>query len=94
METTDTQQFKTVAKFAERMPAEILAGMLNENGIPAGVFGADSWFVGNGHTCDKRSRFPFHAQLMRTFVHIKIGAHAMTCTMKVIQSLAPQSLAS
>ena len=24
------------------MPAEILAGMLNENGIPAGVFGADS----------------------------------------------------
>jgi len=42
MEKTDTQTFKTVAKFAERMPAEILAGMLNENGIPAGVFGADS----------------------------------------------------
>ena len=42
METTDSQKFKTVAKFSERMPAEILAGMLNENGIPAGVFGADS----------------------------------------------------
>ena len=42
MEKTDTQKFKTVAKFAERMPAEILAGMLNDNGIPAGVFGADS----------------------------------------------------
>ena len=42
METTDSQKFKTVAKFSERMPAEILAGMLNENGIPAGVFGASS----------------------------------------------------
>lgn len=42
METTDTQKFKTVAKFSERLPAEILAGMLNDNGIPAGVFGADS----------------------------------------------------
>ena len=34
--------FKTVAKFSERMPAEIVAGMLNDNGVPAGVFGADS----------------------------------------------------
>ena len=42
MKTTDTQKFKTVAKFSERMPAEILAGMLNDNGIPAGVFCADS----------------------------------------------------
>ena len=42
METTDTQKFKTVAKFSERIHAEILAGMLNDNGIPAGVFGADS----------------------------------------------------
>ena len=42
METTDTQKFKTVAKFSERIPAEILAGMLNDNGIPAGVFGTDS----------------------------------------------------
>ncbi len=42
MATTDSQKFKTVAKFSERMPAEILAGMLNDNGIPAGVFGADS----------------------------------------------------
>lgn len=42
MATTDTQKFKTVAKFSERMPAEILAGMLRDNGIPAAVFGADS----------------------------------------------------
>ena len=42
METTDTQKFKTVAKFSEPVPAEILAGMLRDNGIPAGVFGASS----------------------------------------------------
>ena len=42
METTDTQDFKTVAKFSEPVPAEIVAGMLRENGIPAGVFGASS----------------------------------------------------
>ena len=42
METTDSQEFKTVAKFSEPLPAEIVAGMLRENGIPAGVFGASS----------------------------------------------------
>ena len=42
MEKTDTQKFKTVAKFNEPMPAEILAGMLRENGIPAAVFGESS----------------------------------------------------
>ena len=45
METTDTQKFKTVAKFSER----ILAGMLNDNGIPAGVFGADSSYPSLGY---------------------------------------------
>lgn len=49
METTDTREFKTVAKFFERMPAEILAGMLNDNGIPAGVFGADSSYPSLGY---------------------------------------------
>jgi len=42
METTDTQKFKTVAKFSEPVPAEIVAGMLRDNGIPAAVFGASS----------------------------------------------------
>ncbi len=42
METTDTQTFKTVAKFSEPIPAEILAGALRDNGIPAAVFGASS----------------------------------------------------
>ena len=49
MATTDSQKFKTVAKFSERMPAEILAGMLNDNGIPAGVFGADSSYPSLGY---------------------------------------------
>ena len=40
----DKQQFKTVATFQDVMSAQITAGMLNENGIPAGVFGADSSF--------------------------------------------------
>ena len=39
---TDTQQFKTVATYFDPMEAEITAGMLRENGIPAGVFGGDS----------------------------------------------------
>ena len=42
METTDTQTFKTVATFNEPMQAQITAAMLNDNGIPAAVFGADS----------------------------------------------------
>lgn len=49
METTDTQSFKTVAKFSERMPAEILAAMLNDNGIPAGVFGYNSPYPSLGY---------------------------------------------
>jgi hypothetical protein len=42
MDKTDTQDFKTVARFSEPVPAEIVAGMLRDNGIPAGVFGASS----------------------------------------------------
>lgn len=46
---TDTQKFKTVAKFNDRLQAEITAGMLRENGIPAGVFGADSSYPSLGY---------------------------------------------
>ena len=49
METTDTQKFKTVAKFSEPMPAQILAGMLNDNGIPAGVFNFNSPYPSLGY---------------------------------------------
>ena len=40
----DSMKFKTVATFQDVMSAQITAGMLIENGIPAGVFGADSSF--------------------------------------------------
>ena len=39
------EEFKTVARFKDAMSARILAGMLNENGIPAGVFGDNSSYV-------------------------------------------------
>jgi len=35
-------ELKTVATFTEATSAHILAGMLNENGIPAAVFGETS----------------------------------------------------
>ena len=36
------EEFKTVARFSDQMSAEIAAGMLNANGIPAEVFGQTS----------------------------------------------------
>ena len=48
---TDTQKFKTVATFNDRLQAEITAGMLRENGIPSGVFGADSSYPSLGFVC-------------------------------------------
>ncbi len=46
---TDTQSFKTVATFNERVPADMLVAMLGDNGIPAGVFGADSSYPSLGY---------------------------------------------
>ena len=37
-----TEEFKTVARFSDPMSAEIAAGMLRSNGIPAAVFGQTS----------------------------------------------------
>ena len=39
---TDTQSFKTVATFTDRVMADLCVAQLGDNGIPAGVFGADS----------------------------------------------------
>lgn len=39
---TDSQGFKTVATFTERVQADMCVALLGDNGIPAGVFGADS----------------------------------------------------
>ena len=40
--STDTQSFKTVATFTEKVQADMCVALLGDNGIPAGVFGADS----------------------------------------------------
>ena len=39
---SDQQGFKTVATFTEKTLADMCVAMLGDNGIPAGVFGADS----------------------------------------------------
>ena len=46
---TDTQAFKTVATFNERVPDDMVVAMLGDNGIPAGVFGADSSYPSLGY---------------------------------------------
>lgn len=46
--TPDTQRFKTVATFNEKVQADICAALLGDNGIPAGVFGADSSYPSLG----------------------------------------------
>ncbi|MBR1570093.1 MAG: DUF2007 domain-containing protein [Bacteroidales bacterium] len=46
--TPDTQRFKTVATFNEKVQADMCAALLGDNGIPAGVFGADSSYPSLG----------------------------------------------
>lgn len=45
---SDTQKFKTVAAFNEKVQAEIVAALLRDNDIPAGVFGGDSSYPSLG----------------------------------------------
>lgn len=42
------EEFKTVITVNDTISAQMVAGMLNENGIPAAVFGADSTAMLNG----------------------------------------------
>lgn len=49
MATTDTQKFKTVASFNEKVRADMAVALLGDNGIPAGVFGADSSYPSLGY---------------------------------------------
>ena len=46
---TDTQAFKTVATFSERIEADMTVALLGDHGIPAGVFGADSSYPSLGY---------------------------------------------
>ena len=46
---SDTQKYKTVATFSEKVRADMCAALLGDNGIPAGVFGADSSYPSLGY---------------------------------------------
>ena len=46
--STDTQGFKTVATFQERVLADMAVALLGDNGVPAAVFGADSSYPSLG----------------------------------------------
>ena len=46
---SDSQGFKTVATFNERVQADMCAALLGDNGVPAGVFGADSSYPSLGY---------------------------------------------
>ena len=46
---TDSQGFKTVATFNDKVQADICAALLGDHGIPAGVFGADSSYPSLGY---------------------------------------------
>lgn len=45
---TDTQKFKTVATFNDKIMADLCVALLGDNGVPAGVFGADSSYPSLG----------------------------------------------
>ena len=47
---TDSQGFKTVATFQDRVMADLCVAKLGDNGIPAGVFGADSSYPSLGYS--------------------------------------------
>jgi hypothetical protein len=49
MMETDKQKFKTVATYLERIQADMAVALLGDNGIPAGVFGADSSYPSLGY---------------------------------------------
>lgn len=46
---SDSQGFKTVATFTEKAMADLCVAQLGDNGIPAGVFGADSSYPSLGY---------------------------------------------
>ena len=46
---SDSQGFKTVATFTDRVQADMCVALLGDHDIPAGVFGADSSYPSLGY---------------------------------------------
>lgn len=64
---------KTVGIFADTLLAQITAGMLNENGIPAAVFGGNS---------------PYPALGFNRGVEVKVNPDDYDAAMKLIETSA------
>lgn len=52
-------------------------------------FQIDAGFVGNGHAGVERCGPILHTNLVRTLVYVQEGAHTVTCSMQVVQTLLP-----
>ena len=72
---SDTQKFKTVATVNERVQADICAALLGDNGIPAGVFGADSSYPSLGYARP---------------IEVKVNENDYDAAVKILAVEAPQ----
>jgi len=69
-------EFKTVAKFSDPTLAHITAGMLNENGIPAAVFG-------------ETSSYP--SMNIIDSIEVKVNADDYEAAIKLLETPAPET---
>ena len=72
---SDTQKFKTVATFNEKVRADMCAALLGDNGIPAGVFGADSSYPSLGYARP---------------IEVKVNEEDYEAALKILAAEAPQ----
>ena len=72
---SDTQKFKTVATFSEKVRADMCAALLGDNGIPAGVFGADSSYPSLGYARP---------------IEVKVNEEDYEAALKILAAEAPQ----
>ena len=72
---SDTQKFKTVATFSEKVRADMCAALLGDNGIPAGVFGADSSYPSLGYARP---------------IEVKVNEDDYEAALKILAAEAPQ----
>ena len=72
---SDTQKYKTVATFNEKVRADMCAALLGDNGIPAGVFGADSSYPSLGYARP---------------IEVKVNEDDYEAALKILAAEAPQ----
>ena len=72
---SDTQKYKTVATFSEKVRADMCAALLGDNGIPAGVLGADSSYPSLGYARP---------------IEVKVNEDDYEAALKILAAEAPQ----